>query len=592
MRELEYPFDSSLILRKKKEFKRVLLENFDANSNRLKIALLGGSTTVGIKDVLEIFLLNNGIQPEFYESDYNKFYEDSLFSNPVLDSFYPDLIIVCTSSHNILHWPEMTDSAEDVEQKFNVECKRFEAVWEALEGRFSCSIIQANMEIPAWRFLGSKDSSDVHGRTNFINRMNNFFYAYAQEHDAFYIHDINTLSAEYGLNLWHNQRHWDLYKYAQSMEALPLYAFQLTNIILAVRGKSKKAIVVDADNTLWGGVIGDCGVDKIALGPETSKGQSFLAWQNYLKRLKDRGVLLLIASKNEEKNVLEGLSHPNSALKPEDFAAMAVNWNDKASNIQNLAKTINISADQMLFIDDNPAERTFVKEMINGISVLDANTPDAFITELQNSHFLEMASFSKEDARRTQMYHENKKRFEAEKQFSDYNSFLQSLKMRAKIGPFEKINYDRIAQLANKTNQFNLTGRRFSIAEIESIAKKKDCLCLSGALSDSFGDNGIVSLLFAHLLDKSVVIDNFLLSCRVFNRGMEYAMINCLIDECISQGITKVLADYIPTNKNGLVKSLYEKMGFAMEKEDADGTVHWSLDIKSYKYSKVFIEVD
>ena len=292
MKELEYPFDSNLILRKKKEFKRFLLENENLrNSKVLKIAILGGSTTIEIKNVLELFLLNQEVAVEFYESEYNRFYEDGMFSNEILDAFCPDIAVICTSTHNIANWPELSDSKNEVERKLNDEYNRFESVWNALTQRFHCSIIQANMEIPIQRIMGCMESSDFHGRVNFVTRLNQQFYEYSQSNSNFYIHDINSLSAEFGLSRWHNQRHWDLYKCAQSIDAIPAYAYQLASIILAIRGKTKKVIVLDADNTLWGGVIGDCGVEKISLGPETAKGQSFLEWQKYLKCLTDRGII-------------------------------------------------------------------------------------------------------------------------------------------------------------------------------------------------------------------------------------------------------------------------------------------------------------
>lgn len=590
--ELEYPFDGNLILRKKRDYRHLLLESKPLGTIPLKIALLGGSTITPLRESLELFLLNRGICPEFYESQYNRFYEDGVFSNPELDAFCPDVAVICTSTHNISCWPLVTDNREDVERKLRDEYCHFEAVWNALSQRFSCVIIQTNMESPAWRMLGSMDACDFRGHSNFTVCLNQLFYEYAQNHCNFYIQDIHTLSAEFGLNRWHDMRQWNLYKCAQSMEAIPLYAYQLASIILALRGKAKKAIVLDADNTLWGGVIGECGSANIALGHETAKGQAFLEWQQYLKALKDRGILLLIASKNEQENVLAGLSHPDSVLHADDFAAMAVNWNDKASNIRSLSTQINISCDQMLFVDDSPVERALIKKSLSGITVLDADTPDGFIRVLQEGRYLETLSLSDEDSRRTQMYHENALRDKEKNLFLDYNAFLQSLEMKAKITPFEKSCYERIVQLANKTNQFNLTGRRVSLSEIVELAANKDWICLSGKLSDRFGDNGIVCLIFALCHEDTATIHNFLMSCRVFGRGMEYAMMDSFIRNCRGRGISKIKAEYVPTAKNIPVKNFYQNMGFSLENTDGDGRTFWSLSLDAYVPHDFYMEVN
>ena len=592
MKELEWPFDCALLLRKQKEFRKQLHASRDSGEyQQVKIALLGGSTTAIIKDMLDLFLLNNGISAHFYESGYNRFYEEGVFSCPALDAFMPDITVICTSTHNIQAWPELADSEADAARKLDEEYRRFETIWESLASRFACCVIQANMEIPAQRVLGSMDAWDFRGRVHFAGNLNQLFYRYAASHSNFYIHDVHTLSAEFGLDKWHDMRQWNLYKCACAMEAVPVYAYQLASIITAVRGKGRKAIVLDADNTLWGGVIGDLGPEGIALGQESAKGQAFMEWQQYLKRLKDRGLLLLLVSKNEKKSVLAGLSHPNSVLKADDFAAMEVNWENKVSNIQLLAQRINISPDQMIFIDDNPAERALVRESIAGLAVLDAASPDAFMRALQEGHYLEPAGLSGEDTERTRMYLENARRSESQKQFGDYNAFLQSLRMKASIAPFEKFDYARICQLANKTNQFNLTGRRFSPAEIEQLALNPDWICLSGKLTDRFGDNGIVSLLFAECQGETARIYNFLMSCRVFGRGMEYAMMDSFVERCKTKGISRIEGEYIPTAKNMPVKDLYKKMGFSPKHGENGGQTFWVLEANGYMPQKNYIEV-
>ena len=256
MRELEYPFDEELIIKKKKTLKKALLaERSDFTS--VKIAILGGSTTNDIRQILELFLLNNGIWPCFYESEYNRYYEDIVFENPALDEFSPDIIYIHTSNRNILERPSLKDSSFDIDTLLLNTVKKFKTIWDTAREKYHCTIIQNNFELPYFRLLGNRDASDVHGFTNFITRLNQKFYDYANLHEDFYIHDILTESSLYGLEEWANPYYWYMYKYALSVPAIPYTCYGLSNIIKSLYGKNKKAIALDFDNTLWSGVI-DC----------------------------------------------------------------------------------------------------------------------------------------------------------------------------------------------------------------------------------------------------------------------------------------------------------------------------------------------
>ena len=256
MRALEYPFDSEYILKKKRSIKKQLLEELDENSCiKKRIAILGGSTTNDIKVVLELFLLNYGIKPEFYESEYNQYYEDAMFPGEELKSFAPEIVFIHTSNKNISGYPKLTDTAEEIEQLLQAEYSRFEGMWEQLHQLYSCTIIQNNFEYPAYRLLGNLEQSDIHGKVNYINRLNEKFNGYAREHENFLIHDIHYLSAQYGLDKWSDSFYWHMYKYALCVPAIPQFAFSLANIIKSLLGKNKKAFALDLDNTLWGGLL-------------------------------------------------------------------------------------------------------------------------------------------------------------------------------------------------------------------------------------------------------------------------------------------------------------------------------------------------
>ena len=585
MRELEFPFDSSLIIKKKKSLKKRLLEE-NVNRNKKKIAILGGSTTHDIKDILELFLLNYGIEPVFYESEYAQYFQDVMFDNPELLEFSPDLIFIHTSTRNIKIVPSVKKEADEIRKMVNDEFNQFQLLWKKIEQTYHCPVIQNNFEQPFYRLLGNKDVSDVHGLSNYVNELNNLFYKYAQSHENFFINDINYLASCYGLQKWADPFYWHMYKYALSLEAIPEFSFNLANIIKSIYGKNKKAFVLDLDNTLWGGIVGDDGVQNIEIGQETPIAQLYSEFQRYIKDHKDLGILLTINSKNEEENALAGLNRPDSVLKPEDFIVIKANWNPKDVNTIEIASQLNIGADSLVFIDDNPAEREIVRNSVAGCSVPDICEQEHYINVIDRSGFFEVTAFSKDDLARNEMYVANVQRAKQESCFTNYNDYLLSLEMKAEILPFSSIYMSRIAQLTNKSNQFNLTTKRCSQADIENIAGDKNCITLYGKLSDKFGDNGVVSVVFGHIdtTDKTLFcIDLWLMSCRVLKRDMEFAMMDTLMAECAKRNIKSVKGFYYPTEKNKMVKDFYGLHGFIKIHEDSEQNATWLFeDINKY----------
>lgn len=309
MEMLAYPFDSGLILKNRKAIRRQLLEDGQPRIEK-RIAVLGGSTTNDIVAILELFLLDQGIAPVFYQSEYAQYWQDAMFGNEVLADFRPDIIFIHTSLRNITTpFPKMTDTEAEVEAALDQQYRHFETMWEKLKETYHCPIIQNNFELPFYRLLGNRDASDFHGRTRFVTRLNERFYQYAQAHSNFYINDIHYLASSYGLAAWSDPSYWYLYKYAMCVPAIPEFSFNVANIIKSIFGKNKKAIALDLDNTLWGGVVGDDGVNGIEIGQETPQGQAYWEFQNYIKAHKQLGILLTVCSKNDEENALAGLNH-------------------------------------------------------------------------------------------------------------------------------------------------------------------------------------------------------------------------------------------------------------------------------------------
>lgn len=579
MKELEYPFDPEWILKKKKALKRELLQNTQQTFLEKKIAILGGSTTRDIRDILELFLLNYGIRPCFYESEYNQYYADGMFPNPALEEFHPDILYIHTSNRNIEQYPSLEDDRTLVTQKLQAEYERFQALWEHLHAVYGCPVIQNNFEPPLYRLLGNRDASDHRGRWNYIQRLNQMFYEYADTHQDFYIHDICYEAADYGLERWSDPFYWNMYKYAMCVPAIPYTAFQLARIIKSIFGRNKKVLNLDLDNTLWGGVIGDDGPENIEIGQETSLGQTYAEFQDYLKQHKKLGVLLSVNSKNNEETALSGLERADSVLKREDFVAFRANWEPKSHNLYATAEELKLLPESFVFVDDNPAEREIVRQEVPGAAVPEITKVEEYIRVLDRSGFFEVTNFSEDDLKRNEMYLANEQRNRMQKNFSDYGDYLRSLEMKARIGAFDPAYFSRIAQLTNKSNQFNLTTHRYSQSEIEQIAADPQYLTLCGRLEDKFGDNGVVSIVIGRKEKDVLHIELWLMSCRVLKRDMEYAMMDTLVKRCRDYGIRQIYGYFYPTAKNAMVKDFYALQGFEKLEEDADGNAKWSFRI-------------
>lgn len=579
MRELEYPFDAEAILKKKKSLRKQLLADETRKWLEKRVAILGGATTQNIKLVLELFLLNYGIKPVFYESEYNQYYEEGMFPNEELVRFAPDIIYVCTCIRNITEFPRLSDSAEMVEAKRNAVVNKFTGFWENLRKTYRCPIIQNNFEYPFFRLMGNKDAADIHGRVNFVTMLNVAFYEYAQRHDDFYICDINYLSASYGLEKWSDPYYWYMYKYAVSVPAIPFLAFSLANIVKSIYGKNKKAFNLDLDNTLWGGIVGDDGAENIEIGQETPLAQTYSEFQQYIKLHKELGIALTVNSKNDVDKAVSGLERPDSILRKEDFASFKANWNPKSDNLKMTAEEMGLLPESFVFVDDNPVEREIINMQLPDVATPQMNDVEHYIQVLDKSGFFEVTILTEDDIRRTEMYSENSKREELRMSSTDYKDYLRSLEMKGEIKSFIPMYMSRIAQLTNKSNQFNLTTRRYTQSEIEAVAEDESQITLYGKLSDKFGDNGVVSIIIGKIKEDELHIELWLMSCRVLKREMEFAMMDELVTKAKEADIKKLVGYYYPTAKNAMVKDFYEMQGFKKVSEDEDGNAVWEFSI-------------
>ncbi len=578
------------LLMKRKGLRRQLTAQMALRD--VRIAVLGGSTSNEVVDFLEIGLLSSGFRPTFYQSEYGRFYEEAVHDPGSLIEFRPDLVYVHTSCQNVREFAPLQCSEEEVQGYVDAEVDRYKKIWTSLEQNVSCQIIQNNFELPAFAVLGNMDAVAHGGHTNFVMRLNLAFASAAVSNKKLLIQDVQSISARVGLKQWFDWERWFSYKILHSPEANLALARSLTSMVRGIYGKSRKVVVLDLDNTVWGGVIGDDGVDKIQIGRETPVAEAYTAFQEYCLSLRNRGVLLAVCSKNDEEIAKQGFEHPDSVLKLEHISCFKANWEPKHENILAIGRELNLGVDSFVFVDDNPRERSIVEAQVEGIAVPDIGADVAqYAVIIEAGRYFEPVSLSAEDLERAELYAKNSERTAFESKFADYGEYLDSLEMSAEIDTFKPVYLDRIAQLTNKTNQFNLTTRRYTLAEIETISADDRYIGLYGRLSDRFGDNGLISIVLGRKEGTVLHLDLWLMSCRVLKRDMEFAMLDAVVERAKAAGICTLLGYYLPTKKNGMVASHYEKLGFTCLSSSLDDAPVFSLSISGYSARNTHIKV-
>jgi FkbH-like protein len=582
------------ILMRRKSLRKELLATEGLKD--LRIAILGGSTTNELANFLELLLLSNGFRPAFYQSEYGRFYEDAVQDSQALIDFAPDLVYIHTSYRDVRQRPSLGCTEEQFNASVSSEMGMFQEIWDSLQRNLGCQVIQSNFETPPYAILGNMDTVAYGGLSRFLLQMNVAFAQEAAKRTKLILQDVHGISARFGVQSWFDwNRFWN-YKLLLKPEANLELARSLTSIVRAIFGKSRKVLVLDLDNTLWGGVIGDDGIEKIQIGRETPVAEAYTAFQEYCLSLRNRGVLLAVCSKNTEAVAKSGFEHPSSILKLEDISCFRANWNPKHQNIEEIAGELNLGVDSFVFVDDNPAERAIVQAQLPQVAVPDVGSEVSRFAEiLERGRYFEPVALSKEDLARAALYADNSRRAAFQQKFANYGEYLDSLEMVAEIDNFRPLYLDRIAQLTNKTNQFNLTTRRYTLAEMEAIAADRRYIALYGKLSDRFGDNGLISVVLGRRELDELHMDLWLMSCRVLKRDMEAAMLDALVERARGVGIKCVVGRYLPTSKNAMVADFYPTLGFESipvpQSDQSAGATVWKLDLAGYKQKNRHIRV-
>ena len=539
-------------------------------SRACRVAYLSNHTVLFHLPILRVLAWSEGLALEIYTSPYGALTQEVMKPTSGLYAFSPELVLFANQWRDS-NLPALSSDPESTVQRVLDGLK---GQWDAVVSRQPCRIIQHNFDLPAWEAFGTLSQRLRGGRQAVLRELNLRLAQMAPPQVA--ILDQSQVSANFGRERWQDDRAWYLAKQHPAHEALPVLAKAQLALIRAGLGLTKKVLVLDLDNTLWGGVIGEDGLGGIQLGPPDSRGEAHQALQRYCRELKERGILLAVCSKNDEQDArLPFDRHEASVLTLNDFAAFFANWKDKVDNLQAMARRLNLGLDSFVFLDDNPAERAHVRAQLPMVAVPEiTDDPAEFIRVLAAGRYFEAWSLSEEDRQRTESYAADAQREQLLRGAASEAEYLRDLHMVCTHGSFDEATLPRVAQLVGKTNQFNLTSRRHSLEELRRVSQNGKNWTQWFRLRDRLGDSGIIGVIVALADgDDAWRIDTLLMSCRVMGRGMEQFMVQTLVAEAKKRRIDKLVGSYCRTPKNSIVADFYTTIGFQQFSATAAETV-------------------
>ena len=548
----------------------------------VRIAILGDHATQFIKDALIGYGALNNLNYNVYEAEYSQIDQEILDGDSELYLFNPDIIIV-------------TNSVYKLEQSFHVSgskhlfansyLNKVEGWLDSLKGRTKAKIILSTMpELPDATFGNYASKVDV----SFLFQLRNInveLMKLSQQNGNLFICDVAALFSLYGQQFAKSPQMYINADMIFSLDFIPVFTKQINDIVLAVIGRFKKCLILDLDNTTWGGIIGDDGLENIKVG-DFGIGKAFSKLQTWAKALKERGVILCICSKNDEVNAKEPFEkHPDMVLRLEDISVFVANWENKASNIRNIQEILNIGFDSMVFLDDNPFERNLVRQELPEVTVPELpEDPAEYLDYLLTLNLFETASYSENDKDRTKQYQLEAERVSSQAKFANIDDYLASLEMVSDVKNVDAFSLPRVAQLTQRSNQFNLRTQRYTDEDLKNMIDSGNFIAVSYTLVDKYGDNGLISAIVLKKEKDSMFIDTWIMSCRVLKRTMEPFVLNTIVEVAKKEGYTKLVGEYLPTAKNGMVKDHYKNFGFV----EVDGK--WELDLNSFNDLKCFIK--
>ena len=562
-----------------------------AGFTTVKLALLGSSTLTHLVPGIRVAGLRRGLLIEVFEPPYGTYWQELADPASGLHAFAPTVVLLALDARRVA---EM-GSGEAVLQHMH-EC------WRMAKQAFACAVVQQTVMPILPLLLGSQEHRLATSPAAIVDAVNAGLRT-AADAEGVSILALDAFVREDGIRRWHEAALWYRAKQEVHPAMSPMYGEQVARVVGALLGQSRKCLVLDLDHTLWGGGIGDDGLEGIVLGQGSAAGEAHLGLQRYAKQLMQRGVVLAVCSKNDEANALLPFErHPEMVLRLGDIACFIANWEDKATNLRRIAKTLNLGLDSLVFVDDNPVERGLVRRELPMVAVPEMpEDPAEYVRVLAATGYFEGVGVTEEDRERATQYAANARREAAAESgpATDLVGYLAGLRMELAWRPFDPAGRGRIAQLINKTNQFNLTTRRIGEAEIERARSRCETLTLQFRLKDLYGDNGMIGVVIAEPATPAnlaaagfavgdvncadLTIDTWLMSCRVLGRQVDEAMMNVLVEQARTRGVQRIFGHYIPTAKNAMVREHYARMGFTLVETASDGATLWELDVEAYQ---------
>lgn len=555
----------------------------------VRIALVGDTATQFLATAIKGMGIERGYQVDLFEAEYNQV--ERQFMDPTSDlyEFDADYIVVFQSTHKLGE----KHSLCTMETQVSLADERIDFVTSVVSNPAFASkkIIYFNYPEIEDTVFGSYANKVDSSFTYQVRKLNYELMKLSEQYANLFICDIAALQNKLGRDVMFAPNVYTSTEMVLSIDAIPFVASRIMDIIAAIKGQFKKCLILDLDNTVWGGVIGDDGLEGIQLGHGLGIGKAFTEFQMWVKKLRQRGIIICVASKNNEETAKEPFEkHPDMILKLDDIAVFQANWETKVDNIRTIQSVLNIGFDSMVFLDDNPFERNIVRENIPGITVPELpEDPAEYLEYLYSLNLFETASYSNADKDRTKQYQVEAKRVSLQKTFANEADFLKSLNMVSVVSGFTKFNTPRVAQLSQRSNQFNLRTVRYTEADIETYANDPDVIDLSFTLEDKFGDNGLIAVIIMKKQDEETLfVDTWFMSCRVLKRGMENFTLNTMVERAKAAGYKRIVGEYLPTPKNKMVEQHYPGLGFT--KMEGASTDLYELDVETYESRECYIE--
>ena len=559
---------------------------------KLKVAILSSFTLNGLNEILHVKCSELGIRYQSYLAGYNQYNQEFLNSQSDFYKFSPDVTFLVLDIRNFLgdnfHFPY---NLSDDERKSLVKEKihHLENIIQNFEKNSNSKLVITNFNIPSYSPNGIIESKSVFGFHEMIEEINKLLRNISKNNNSVYIYDFNQFISKYGEKNVFDYRQFHVGDIQIALNFVPHFGDELMGFIKPITGTNRKCIVLDLDNTIWGGIVGEDGFEGIQLD-HTSNGKAFVDFQKELLSLWNQGVILAINSKNNFDDAMKVIrEHPNMILREKNFASIQINWNDKAHNIKQIADEINIGLNSIVFFDDDKLNRERIRQEFPDVLTVELpDDPSQFSTILKDLNDFNVLQRTDEDVKRGQMYAQQRERKKLENSISSLDDFLQQLDIKVKMKKSNEFLIPRISQLTLKTNQFNLTTKRYQEEEIRTLANDKKFIVGCAQVLDKFGDNGITNVYIINKEDKTWIIDTFLLSCRVMGRGVEDAILSEILKDAKQNGISQIKAEFIPTQKNMPAENFLSDNGF--KKDGSFWIYNLNNEIKSPNHLEVEIE--